>query len=169
MHSTSLIRTATVALVAGTVLATSGCGWFRKGNVFAQPAETRPLEVPPDLDRPAAAGVAATPAPASVTRSQMTAAQPAMSLGFAVPGSRDAVYERVGQALDGIAGVTVSSRAVLLGSYDVNYQASNFLIRVVQQSETSSYVSAVDPRGVAPEGPAAAQLIDQLRAQLGGG
>lgn len=164
MSTSTPLRTATVAAIAVAVLATSGCSWFRKDNVFAQPAEARPLEVPPDLDRPGAS----TAPVGSVTRSQVGAPS-ASALGFAVPGARDATYQRVGQALEGIEGVTVVSRAELLGTFDVSYQGSNFLLRVVQQSEASSYVSALDPRGVAPEGPAAGQLIERLRTQLGGG
>lgn len=166
MRHTAAFRTAAVAVLATAVIATSGCSWFRKGSAFAQPAETRPLEVPPDLDRP---GAAAAAAPASsVTRSAMAPAPATTGLGFAIPGQRDASYQRVGQALQAIPGVTIVARAELLGSYDINYEGSNFLIRVVQQSETNSYISAVDPRGVAPEGPAAGKLIGLLRAQLGG-
>ncbi|MDO5505829.1 MAG: hypothetical protein Q4F49_06005 [Pseudoxanthomonas suwonensis] len=166
MRSTTSIRTATVAALAFALVATTGCSWFRnKNNAFAQPAETRPLEVPPDLDRP---GSAVAAAPASVSRSEVGAPATA-GLGFAVPGARDATYQRVGQALDATAGVTIASRAELLGTFDVSYEGSSFLVRVVQQNENSSYVSAVDARGVAPEGPAAAKLMQQLQAQLGGG
>lgn len=167
MRSTSLIRTATVAVLAAGVIATSGCSIFRsKDNVFAQPAETRPLEVPPDLDRPGAEPAAA---PSSVSRSQIgSPASAAQQLGFAVAGDRDAVYQRVGQALEATPGASINSRAELLGSYDVNYQGSSFLIRVVQQGEGRAFVSAVDARGVAPEGEAAASLIASLQAMLGG-
>src|SRR5688500_3088089 len=42
---------ALVLIVA--VVATSGCRWFRKDkDVYAQSPESRPLEVPPDLDMP---------------------------------------------------------------------------------------------------------------------
>ena len=42
---------ALVLIVA--VVAASGCRWFRKDkDVYAQSPESRPLEVPPDLDMP---------------------------------------------------------------------------------------------------------------------
>ena len=166
MRHTPLLRTATVAAIAVAVLAISGCSWFRKNSAYALPAESRPLEVPPDLDRPTGAAATTDAPPAAVSRSQVGV--PAAALGFAVAGARDAVYQRVGQALDGHQGVCIASRAELLGSYDVSFQGSNFLIRVVQQNEATSYVSAVDPRGVTPEGPAAGMLIDHLRGVLGG-
>src|SRR5690606_225283 len=98
-----LLRTAAVSALAVAVLATSGCGWFRKENApYAQAPENRPLEVPPDLDRPRATGALATPdQPASVTRSDMQAGAgaPAAGTGFAVAGDRDAVFAQVGEVL----------------------------------------------------------------------
>lgn len=158
-------RTAAAVTVATAVLLGTGCGMFRGENVYAKPADARPLEVPPELDVTATAATA----PASVSRSQLgggAAPAPTQTLGFSIGGERDAVFARVGQALDATAGLTIQSRAELLSAYDVSYQGSNFLVRVVQQTETTSYISAVDPRGVAPEGPAAAQLIAQLQQAL---
>jgi hypothetical protein len=54
----------------------------------------------------------------------------------------------------------------LLGSYDVNYEGSNFLVRVVAV-EAGSYVSAVDPRGLPATG-SAPKLMAALKAKLGG-
>ena len=57
-----LLRTAAVSALAVAVLATSGCGWFRKENaLYTQSPENRPLEVPPDLDRPGTAGALVAP------------------------------------------------------------------------------------------------------------
>ena len=50
---------AAALLVAGL----SGCHWFGKKNeLYTQSAETRPLEVPPDLDRPSADKAMSLPA-----------------------------------------------------------------------------------------------------------
>ena len=189
MRPTPLLRTATLVLLIVAVFAASGCRWFRRNNPYNQSAETRPLEVPPDLDRPSTAaalgaptsvtrsGMAgtpvqgATPVPAQGTATQAPAAQgpvaPASGSGFTVPGERDAVFNQVGEALAAVPGATIASKAQLLGAYDVNYEGSNFLVRVTKV-DAGVYVSAVDPRGVAAGGEAAAKLMAALRIALGG-
>ena len=87
--------------------------------------------------------------------------------GFTVAGERDAVYQRVGQVLDSIDGLQIASRAQLLGSYDVAYQGSNFLVRIVSV-DAGAYVSAVDPRGLPATGEAASAVMAQLKAGLEG-
>jgi uncharacterized lipoprotein len=163
----SLVIAALVLAVAGT----SGCGWFRKGSpLYRESAENRPLEVPPDLDRPNTEGaMKVPPGGGSVSRSSLTTQAPASASnsGFMVAGERDAVFERVGTALAGIEGVTVVTRAQLLGSYDIDYQGSKFLVRVAK-ADTGSYVSAVDPRGVPATDEAPVQLMTALKAALGG-
>ena len=77
------------------------------------------------------------------------------------------MFGKVGDALAGVEGLTIASRAQLLGSYDVAYEGSNFLVRVAAV-ETGTYVSAVDPRGIPSEGAAPTKLIATLKAKLGG-
>lgn len=167
MRHSPLIRSAAVATLLVAVVAASGCRWFRKDSAYQQSAETRPLEVPPDLDRPDTAG--ALGAPAAVSRSSMPApaASTATATGFTVAGERDDVFNKVGAALAAIEGVTVASKAQLLGTYDVNYGGSNFLVRVTKV-DAGVYVSAVDPRGVAAGGDAPARLVAALKTALGG-
>lgn len=178
MRQTPLLRTAVLAVLVVSVFAASGCRWFRKNSPYAQSAEARPLEVPPDLDHPnteaALGGAAAT---TSVTRSSMApgaaataqgqAARPAAPGGFTVAGEQAEVFDKVGQALASIQGLTVASKAQLLGTYDVSYEGSNFLVRV-SKVDAGVYVSAVDPRGVAAGGEAPAKVLAQLRTALGG-
>lgn len=153
------------AALALAVVATSGCSWFRKTNeMYAQSPETRPLEVPPDLTPPDTSK--AMQLPGSVTRSQMSAPA-ASNTGFTVATPREQAFERVGEALAATTGVTVVSRAQILGTYDVDYAGSKFLVRVSQAGE-GSYVSAVDPRGQAATGEAPVKLIAALKAALGG-
>jgi uncharacterized lipoprotein len=164
------LSTPTRALIAALLLSTavtSGCSWLRKGDrLYAGPVESRPLEVPPDLDvsaKPAAS--TAVPATASATQAAAAASQGAP--GFRVTGTRDAVFERVGQALAGIAGVTVASRAQLLGAFDVNFGGANVLVRVTE-AEGGAFVSVVDPRGLPATGDAPRKLIEALRSAIGG-
>lgn len=165
-QSVRLSRAAVAALVVAGVA--SGCSWFRKDDgVYALPQEQRPLEVPPDLDRPRADPAMQLP----VTASSMGAAAPVASgtapSGFTVPGNRDEVFNKVGDALGAIEGLTIASRAQLLGAYDVNYEGGNFLVRI-STSEAGAYVSAVDPRGLPATGAAPAKLIASLKSTLGG-
>lgn len=162
------------ALVAGLLLAslvvTSGCSWFsRADDLYAAAPEDRPLEVPPDLDVPNAAAVTTEPA-GPVTASGTVAAAgntAAGANGFNASGTRDEVFARVDSALAAIDGVTVASRAQLLGVFDVNYQGSNFLVRV-SEAEGGAYVSVVDPRGTPATGAGPEQLLAQLQAALAG-
>jgi hypothetical protein len=87
--------------------------------------------------------------------------------GFNVAGARDEVFTKLGDALAGMEGVTIASRAQLLGTYDVSYEGSNFLVRVVGV-EAGAYVSAVDPRGLPATAAAPIKLIAALKSKLGG-
>lgn len=162
-------RFATTALVLAAVLATSGCSWFRKENkLYAGDPTSRPLEVPPDLDLPRTDGAVAVPG-ASATASATASAAPVagVSNGFTVAGSRDDIFTKVGDALGKIEGLTIASRAQLLGVYDVAYAGSNFLVRV-SAVDAGVYVSAVDPRGQPATGEAPAKAIAAVKAALGG-
>lgn len=172
-HSAPSFRFLAVAALAVAVLAASGCSWFRKGNdLYAQSPESRPLEVPPDLNLPDTAGAMKLPGDAtqSVSRSSMTpAASPAPdNTGFTVQGDRDAVFDKIGEVLASTEGVTIASKAQILGTYDVDYEGSKFLLRVTKV-QAGAYVSAVDPRGLPATGAAPTKLVSALKAALGAG
>lgn len=165
--SASLSRALAGALVLG-LLASSGCAWFGKGNkLYAQSPENRPLEVPPELERTVDANTASAAASGQAAVAPARAATQASAIGFTVQGTREAAYERVGTALAAVPGVTIASRAQLLGAFDVNYEGSNFLVRV-STVEAGAYVSAVDPRGLPATGEAPRKLVSALQAALGG-
>ncbi|HEU4773510.1 MAG TPA: hypothetical protein VFS82_03150 [Lysobacter sp.] len=175
MRSTVPLSRAAIAgaLVVGLV-AVSGCSWLRKDDALYT-AQTRPLEVPPDLDLPRTTSAmeipAGTPAGTATASGTVAAAQAApaagTSTGFVVAGSRDEVFEKVDAALTAVDGLTIASRAKLLGAFDVNYLDSNFLVRV-SETEAGAYVSAVDPRGMPATGEAPVQLVAALKTALGG-
>ena len=162
----TLPRAALIGLLVAGVAATSGCGWFRKGDkLYGPSADQRPLEVPPELDI-AAVNAAEGGTLASQWQGAATPqAAAAMAVGFNGPGERDAVFAQVGKALAATPGVTVATQAQLLGVFDVAYEGSNFLVRV-SAVEGGSYVSAVDPRGVPAGGDAPRKLIDALKAAI---
>lgn len=166
------IRFLAAAALAVAVLGASGCSWFRKGSdLYAQSPENRPLEVPPDLNLPDTSGAMKLPADAtqSVSRSSMTpAASASANTGFTVAGERDAVFDRIGEVLAATDGVTIASKARILGTYDVDYEGSKFLLRVTKV-QAGAYVSAVDPRGQPATGEAPVRLVATLKAALGAG
>lgn len=167
MRSTVPMSRAAIAgvLLVGLV-AMSGCSWLRKDNSLYT-ADTRPLEVPPDLEAAGAAAAVDAPAGPVTASGTVAAASAASTTGFTMTEGRDEAYARIDSALTGMDGVTVVSRAKLLGAFDVNYQETNFLIRV-SASQGGAYVSAVDPRGMPAGGEAAGQLVTALKAAVGG-
>jgi len=172
-QSVSAVRVLSFALIAlTTAVTTTGC--FKRGakGDYALAPEMRPLEVPPDLNLPSASGenqvprLASTTAPAAAVAAPAAPAAPAVgNTGFTIPGSKDEAFAKVGTALEGVQGVTIASRAQLLGSYDVAYEGSNFLVRVVAV-DAGAYVSAVDPRGLPATAEAPVKLIAALKAAL---
>jgi len=152
MRLTPLIASALLVGLLG------GCSWFHKDSKLY--TETpRPLEVPPDLDKPSVDAAMKMPTTAS--------ANAAAPLGFTVPGERDAIFATIGDELGKVEGLNVASRAQLLGAYDVNYKGADFLVRVTKV-EAGVYVSAVDPRGMPATGEAPTTLIATLKAAMGG-
>ncbi len=167
-QSVSAVRVLSFALLAvATVAGTTGC--FKRGvkGDYALAPEMRPLEVPPDLNLPAGAGNNQVPTLSSATKpATPAAAAPAVSAtGFTVSGSKDEAFAKVGTALEGVEGLTIATRAQLLGSYDVAYEGSNFLVRVVAV-DAGAYISAVDPRGLPATAAAPVKLIAALKAKL---
>ena len=170
MRSTSsFIRPLAFATLAIAVLGVSGCKWFHKGNPdYALSAEARPLEVPPDLDRPAADRAMTLPdTGGSVSASGMNNAggSSAAPIGFNASGDRDALFNKVGDVLSATPGVTIANKAQILGTYDVDYMDAKFLVRVTKAGD-GVYISAVDPRGLPPVGEAPVKLIGALKAAI---
>ena len=169
MHQ-SFPRSASVLLLAFAVTAASGCHWFHRHSGYQKALAEHPLEVPPGLDQPdtsGAMGGAQGPVTASAVQGAAAgpAAQPAASAtSFSVPGTQADVFTKVGDALSGIQGVTIASKAQIMGVYDIGYQGTNFLVRVAQAGNAVN-VSAVDPRGVAAGG-SAPQLMAALKSAL---
>ena len=155
--SPRLNRVVLALAMAALVLGASGCRMFgKKSELYTQSAESRPLEVPPDLDRPSADRAMSLPA---------TGGSTAAPIGFNAAGDRDAIFAKVGEVLAATTGVTVVNRAQILGTYDVDYMGAKFLVRVTKVGD-GAYVSAVDPRGLPPTGEAPVKLIGALKAAI---
>jgi hypothetical protein len=157
----SLFRNAR-PLVAGAIvlalLASGGCRWFR-GSDYTRSAEQRPLEVPPDLDRPMTDNQLPLPS------SEGLGGTGPSPVGFVVADSPENVWPRLGAALAGIEGVVVTGQAQALGSYDVAYQGQNFLLRI-ENTAGQSRISAISPTGQVLRAGPASILLDELRTRL---
>ncbi|MFT4178502.1 MAG: hypothetical protein QM612_03435 [Thermomonas sp.] len=165
-------RTSPAYLIAAPLVALllvgglSGCRWFgKKNDLYTQSAEARPLEVPPDLDRPAAERAMALPSVSTSATASGTATASVAPLGFNVASDRDAVFAKVGDVLAATQGVSIANKAAILGTFDVDYLGAKFLVRVTKAGD-GTYVSAVDPRGLPPTGDAPVKLIGVLKAAL---
>ena len=170
MRVSPLATRIAVAMAAVVLVGSvSGCRMFGKKNeLYTQSAESRPLEVPPDLDRPSADRAMALPAAGgSVSASGMNNAGGggAAPIGFNAAGDRDAIFAKVGEVLGATEGVAIASKAQILGTYDVDYMGAKFLVRVTKAGD-GAYVSAVDPRGLPPTGEAPVKLVGVLKAAI---
>ena len=148
-----------VAVVAVAVLATSGCSWFRGKTGYELSPESRPLEIPPDLDAPPHDGALSIPA---VAASQRGIESQAFSLDDTPAGA----FDRVGIALGRIEGVSISERSQLLTVYTVSYEGDTFLIRIAPQGE-GARISAVTAEGRELSSGAGVKLLGLLRQRLG--
>lgn len=163
MTSTSRItRTLLLgAVVVAFASAGTGCRWFKDKTSYLTSKESQPLEVPPGLTMPDTS--VATGVPPVNTASGTVPGASATDMNLA--GSATELYPKVGAALEGISGVTIKGRSEALGSYDVNYQGMDFLIRV-QDSNGGSRLMALSPDGRFLTGGAPAQLMSQVRSKL---
>ncbi len=148
-----------LAIVAVALLATSGCSWFRSKTGYELSPESRPLEIPPDLDAPNTGAGLVIPA----TR---TAAVPVAAQAFTVSDTPTSAFGRVGIALQRIEGVTISDRAQLLGVYTVDYEGERFLIRITEDG-SGARIAAVSQDGREINSGAGASLLGLLRQRLG--
>lgn len=163
MTSTSRItRTLLLgAVVVAFASAGTGCRWFKEKTNYLSSKEVQPLEVPPGLSLPDTS--VATGVPAVNTASGATRGGSATDINLA--GSATDLYPKIGAALESISGVTIKGRSEALGSYDVNYQGADFLVRV-QDSNGGSRLMALSPDGRFLTGGAAASLMTQVKAKL---
>lgn len=165
-----------LAALAVAVLSTSGCSMFRgkhKTEAYKLAAESRPLEVPPDLDRPSAdaamnipSGGNSVSASSMMSRGSTTPAAPRESASaFIAPGTRDEVFGKLGTALAGVPGVTVNNKSQLLGTYDVTSSGHGFLIRTAAV-DNGVHVSAISPQGTIDSSAEATKVIAALKSSL---
>ena len=105
MKKTSLLVALPAVVLSGLLL--SGCGAFRSHKAWDSALQEAPLEIPPTLDRPSTSEALVIPSPganqptASGATARVGSSNGQISDGFVLADNVDAVYRRVGQALEG--------------------------------------------------------------------
>ncbi len=174
MQSTFAARMTMAVLISAALLASSGChmlkrsdGSFRllprpHNSDYTRSVESRPLDVPPDLDTPATDPTMQIPGARASGDAGAAADGPAFSLQDTPAGS----WERLGKALDHVDGVSVAQRSQLLNSYEVQYKGARILLRV-SPNGAGSRIDAVGIDGQPQRTPEALELLGLLRGRLG--
>lgn len=165
MNSTPrLPRSLLIGAVALALLSASGCHWvrgkFRSNPDYSKSQESRPLEVPPDLNVPDTSNAMAIPTANGLGSSAVTGEG-----GFTVDGAASDTWQKVGTLLAGTDGVVIHGRAEALSSYDVGYQGQDFLIRV-EDMNGKSHVVAISSNGQVLRAGPASILLATLKSQL---
>jgi uncharacterized lipoprotein len=141
-------RISTVLLVV-VVTALSGCSIFGKKSSYDTARETRPLEVPPDLDSPSTAGAMVVPDQGSVGGASPDSAPQAIYAGaessLRVSDAATGVWRRVGLALERSGVGKLDGRDESAGTYTLSgtSQAStkpggNFVSRMFKRDKAES-------------------------------
>lgn len=171
----SPLRRAHIAIVflAGACVLSSGCGIFRVDTGYTKSEESRPIEVPPDLDTPVVDTSMQVPAvgpgAATARRSSGSSAVPLSTTTFIVNDSLPSTFARVGVALERLDGVEIDSKSTLLGTYGLKYLGESMLVRITDAGEETSRIAALASDGRASGTPNAAKLLGLLRVRLGAG
>ena len=160
MKRHSLIRWSIPALLVAAALL-NGCSWFHRDRVeyYKGAAETRPLEVPPDLDTPSSSkelvvpGTGGSTAPAAATSAGTSAAAAGASsaaMGATELHVADTVantWQRVGIALERAQLGKVSSRDEATHSYTLDFDGAVASQETAMQPEHHWYTRILHPFG----------------------
>jgi len=161
----SLVRRALSAALIVAFVSSAGCSWFRGRSGYENSPESRPLEVPPDLNTPTADPSMQVPAVAGVA-SPTRARAPVTGASFIIADAPASAWRRLGLALERIEGVTVESRTEQLSVYNVSFEGESFLVKIAAEGEASR-LSTVSSEGNELTTGAAGKLLALLKNRLG--
>jgi uncharacterized lipoprotein len=159
-----LPRSLLLGAVVVALMSATGCHWvrskFHTTSDYSKSPESRPLEVPPDLNAPNTSNAMAIP-----SASGLGAGGVVGEGGFIVAGTASDTWRKIGTILPGINGVVVNGQAEAMSSYDVGYQGQNFLIRV-EDVNGQSRVIAISANGQILRAGPASVLLATLKSSL---
>ncbi len=161
-----ILRRALLATLLVAVALSGGCSWFRGKSGYENSPESRPLEVPPDLDAPVSDPSMQVPAVAGAASPAAKSNAPATGQAFVLSDSMEGAWRRVGLALERIEGVTMGERAELLSVFNVTYDGETFLVKLAAEGE-GTRISAVSQDGTELTSGAAGKLLGLLKTRLG--
>jgi uncharacterized lipoprotein len=162
-----LSRRALSAVLVAVVVASAGCSWIRGKSGYEKSVETRPLEIPPELDRPATDSSMEIPAVATPRAAPRTVPAAAVAgQSFVIADAPESAWRRLGLALDRIEGVTINERDQPQSVYDVSYEGESFRVKVAADGDASR-ISTVDQNGQDVSTAAAGRLLALLKQRLG--
>lgn len=162
----SLARRALSATLLVAIVSSAGCSWFRGRSGYESSPESRPLEVPPDLNTPTVDSSMQVPAAAGAASPAARPRSPVTSQSFVIADSLDSAWRRVGLALERVEGVTIDDRAQLLSVYNITFEGESFLVKVAAEGEASR-VSTLSAEGSEITTGAAGKLLALLKSRLG--
>ena len=160
----SILRRAVLAAMLVAVAAGSGCSWFRGKSGYESSPESRPLEVPPDLDAPVSDASMTVPAVAGA-KSPSSSQAAVTGAPFVLSDALDGAWRRVGLALERLDGVTVGERDEAQSVYNVSFEGESFQIKLAPEGD-GTRVSAAGQDGSELSTGAAGKLLSQLRMRL---
>lgn len=188
----------TLRLPAAAILAVvlGGCSMFGVRSDYEQARETRPLEIPPELDAPAQSGTMRVPdvagAPSAPAPSSVPSAIPAgEATSLAIADGVAGAWRRVGLALERSGVATVGARDETAATYTVSGTATiakpaegGFIKRLFSRDEAGtpvevtrvvrivadgagSVVRVEDEQGQQADDEFARRVIEAIRQRLG--
>ena len=166
MNSNSFPRRALLATLLVAVAAGSGCSWFRGKSGYENSPESRPLEVPPDLDAPVSDPGMRVPAVAGAKTPATASQGAATGAPFVLADALDGAWRRVGLALERIDGVTLGERVEADSAFNVTFGGESFLIKLAPEGE-GTRIRAVGQDGAEINSGAAGRLLGLLKTRLG--
>ena len=171
-----------VSLLA-TAVALGGCSWLHhRDNYYAKAAETRPLDVPPDLDTPVTSSELVVPAagtPSAAPAAGTTAASapvgsapPAAASsersggGLHVADSVGHTWQRVGLALERAQVGSISARDEAAHSYSVEVSGLRAAPALAPAAEHHWYSRVLHPFGGGSSSPKSQPVSGHLNVKV---
>lgn len=171
----------TMRLTAAAILAVllGGCSMFGVRSDYEQARETRPLEIPPELDAPAQSGTMRVPdvagapsAPATAPTAVPSAIPVGEATSLAIADGVAGAWRRVGLALERSGVATVGARDESAATYTVSGTATiakapegGFIKRLFSRDEAGSPVEVTRVVRIVADGAGSVVRVEDEQGQ----